>query len=196
MINPEAVDGYDGPESTAVVADPLDPLDPLYVVTESNHATGFHPTDRPSLEGPSIDMVILTNDRWITGETWDGSMVETFQEWADWRTETGVPTVVRTMDWVRANYDGGDDPERIRTFLREAYSLWGTDFVLLGGDAEVVPARHVGGTPAGASTSEFPSAWYYAGLDAVWGSINEGYFQQQADVYPELWLGRRSMCDS
>jgi len=199
VINPEGLDSYEPPDSSGIVADPVEPIDPLAVVTESNHATGFHPTDRPSLEGPAIDMVILTNDHWITGETWAGSMTETFQEWADWRTGTGLPTVVRSMDWVRANYSGSDDPESIRTFLKDAYSLWGTDFVLLGGDTEVVPARHSGGgdNPGNAPDAEYPSSWYYAGLDAAWGTLQNGSFSpSSADVYPELWVGRVPIRDA
>jgi len=159
------------------------------VVTDTSHATGFHPTDRPSLEGPSVDMVILTNGAWANGEGSHGDIVSPFQEWADWRTTTGVPTVVRTLSWVRENYRGADDPERIRNFLKDAYSLWGSDFLLIGGDVEVIPARIIG-TASSAPTSEFATAWYYADLESTWGSITDGYYNNDGGAYPELWVGR------
>ncbi|MBK8230548.1 MAG: hypothetical protein IPK72_08190 [Candidatus Eisenbacteria bacterium] len=160
----------------------------LHVVADTAHATGFHPTDLPSLEGPAIDMVILTGDGWANGIGDPGDMAAAFQEWADWRTQTGVPTVVRTVQWVREHYSGSDDPERIRAFLREAYSKWGTDYLLIGGDVEVVPARMSGGDPG--SETEFPVAWYYAELDVTWGSIKIPFFGGSGGAYPDLWVGR------
>ncbi|MBK8230090.1 MAG: hypothetical protein IPK72_05795 [Candidatus Eisenbacteria bacterium] len=161
----------------------------LHVVADTAHATGFHPTDLPSLEGPAIDMVILTGDGWANGIGDPGDMAAAFQEWADWRTQTGVPTVVRTVQWVREHYSGGDDPARIRAFLREAYSKWGTDYLLIGGDVEVVPARMWGGEASG-NPREYPAAWYYAELDVSWGQIHQPFFSGSGGAYPDLWVGR------
>lgn len=186
--NPEDFDRfYARADSGTIVVDPL-------AVYEENHATGFHPTDRPSLEGPSVDMVIISSELWANGETSHGDVATQFQPLADWRTKTGVPTVVRTLGWIRENYPGSDDPDRIRYFLRDAYSLWSTDYVLLGGDVEVVPARVVG--YYGAGSEEYPVAWYYSGLDASWGNIRNPGYGGIGDAYPELWVGRVPVRDA
>ena len=63
---------------------------------------GFQPTPYPSLEGSPVDYVIITND----------SLAATFQVLADWKTAKGVPTVVRTTEWIEANYRNGVDQRR------------------------------------------------------------------------------------
>ncbi|MCC7142671.1 MAG: hypothetical protein IT349_11280, partial [Candidatus Eisenbacteria bacterium] len=179
-----------------------------YAVTETSAATGFRPTESPSLEGPPVDMVILTDDVWANGFAPDGgSVIAPFQDWADWRTVTGVPTVVRTLRWVRDRYEGVDDPEKIRNFLRDAYAQWGTDFVVLGGDVEIIPARMMGG-PGSGPTGDRPSAWYYAGLDVDWNrpltnpdAPRDGWYVSSLDAtpseyFPELWVGRIPARDS
>ncbi|MFH1300364.1 MAG: C25 family cysteine peptidase, partial [Planctomycetota bacterium] len=168
-------------------------------VAETSHATGFDPTDRPSLQGSPVDMVILTEDSWIDGTEFDGDMTVAFQVWADWRTKTGTPTVVRTLSWIREIYTAGDDPERIREFLKEAYSLWGTDFVILGGDVEVIPSRtSLYDTPQANEEPDPSSDWYYAGLDSDWDSDDDGFYSWtfSVDAYPELWIGRIPARDS
>ncbi|MBD3335050.1 MAG: hypothetical protein GF355_06005, partial [Candidatus Eisenbacteria bacterium] len=172
---------------------------PSYAVAETTHATGFDPTERPSLQGTPVDMVIVTGGTWPHGDI-AGDMTVPFQRWADWRTKTGIPTVVRTIDWIRARYSGGDDQEKIRKFLEEAYSLWGTDFVLLGGDHELVPSRQAIVTqyPFPKPTDP-PSDWYYAGLDSDWNDPYDAYYDwyyEAVDAYPELWVGRLPARDS
>jgi hypothetical protein len=150
---------------------------------------GFLPSDLPSVEGSGVDMVILTTP----------VMESAFQTLANWKTKKGVPTVVRTMDWVDANYPAGHDrSERIRMFLQDAYRKWGLYLALLAGDYADVPPRDAwcrffyGGT-------EIPTDQYYTGLEGDWnldgdGLIGEGLYQgtndDQADLYPDIFVGR------
>ena len=54
----------------------------------------------------------------------------------------GQDAVVRTVSFIRQQYPyGADDPERIRLFIRDAYARWGTKWVLLGGDTDVITVR-------------------------------------------------------
>ena len=46
----------------------------------------------------------------------------------------GLGTTVVTIESILAKYPGGDDAEKLRNFIKDAYSTWGTDFVLLAGD--------------------------------------------------------------
>jgi hypothetical protein len=169
---------------------------------------GFVPTEFPSLEGPPVSMVMLTDDQRLDGGAVPG-MTAAFQDWANWKTSTGVPTVVRTVSWVDANYTGVDRPEKIRNFLKDAAALWGTDFVLLGGDLDIVPARLQGGPETtqldGPQAGDDAADKYYAELDQNWNLNGNAYFAESGlgqydagdDIvgtglggYVDLWIGR------
>jgi hypothetical protein len=94
-------------------------------------ATPFKPTQLPSVLGSPVAYVIVTND----------ALAAEFQRLADWKTESGVPAVVRTLTTIRQEYAGTDDADRVRRFLRDAYTRWGTKWALLGGDTDVIPTR-------------------------------------------------------
>ena len=95
-------------------------------------AVPFRATQLPSLLGSPVAYVIVTND----------AMAPAFQQLADWKTQSGLPAVVRTVSFIQQQYpSAADDAERIRLFLRDAYTRWGTKWVLLGGDTDVIPVR-------------------------------------------------------
>jgi hypothetical protein len=147
-------------------------------------AGGFQPTSVPSLEGSDVDYVIITND----------SLAATFQILADWKTSKGVPTVVRTTEWIDAHYKNGVDPaETIRTFILDAYQDWGIRYVLLGGDTDEVPVRLGHSTYLG--VKDLPADMYFGCLDGDWNADHDRYFGEpgttdQTDLYPEVYTGR------
>lgn len=151
----------------------------------------FEPTQVPSPTGSLVSYVIITSD----------DLANNFQALADWKTKKGVPAVVRTVSWINANYDGSDVQERIRNFIKDAYTNWGTTWVLLGGDVNVVPARYVECSvswcpnyPDGLITSDL----YYAHLDGNWNANGNSIFGEDegeyggdlVDYYPEVFIGR------
>jgi len=149
---------------------------------------GFQPTAAPSLEGSPVDYVIITPD----------SFAAAFQPLADWKTAKGVPTVIRTTEWIQANYRNGVDlQETIRFFLQDAYSKWGIKWVTLGGDTPQLPPRYGYSTFYGGG-KKMPVDLYFACLDGSWNKNHnnlwgEGYtFEEKddPDLYAELYLGR------
>ena len=83
-----------------------------------------------------------------------------------------------TTDFIVANYrNGADIQETIRLFLQDAYAKWGTEYVLLGGDTDVLPARYVINTfyPTYSQTS-IPVDLYYAALDGNWNANGNAFF--------------------
>ena len=149
----------------------------------------FRPTQVPSLLGSPVAYLIITSD----------ALVPAFQPLADWKTASGVPAAVRTLSFIREQYPAAvDDPERIRLFIRDAYSRWGTRWVLLGGDTEILPPRiaHVEFLD-----DEFiPTDLYYSCLDGNWNADGDSTFADafagswdpgdDADLLPEVWVGR------
>ncbi len=152
---------------------------------------GFNPTRTPSLSGSAVSYLIITNEE----------MASEFQRLADFKTSMGIPTVVTTREYIAANFRNGSDiQETIRLFIREAYQKWGTEYVLLAGDSDILPARYVVNTfyPAGSSTS-IPVDLYFACLDGDWNAnSNSGYGEpglaadggDEADFAEEVYLGR------
>ncbi len=134
----------------------------------------------------------------------DETMVEEFQRLADWKTAGGMPARVITLDWIISRYPIGVDlQERIRAFIRDTYQYWGTRWVLLGADTDILPARICQfnqhpfvGYEKGAVTCDY----YYACLDGNWNGDGDEIFGEQdsspeLDLYPEVCLGRAPVND-
>jgi hypothetical protein len=172
--NPEDVGG-----SRSAPADVVDEVGP----------TGFSPRYTPSLDGSPVEYVIITTEEF---EPY-------FSDLVDWKTKKGIPTVVRTVSWIESNYPGGcDTPERIRMFIADAYSSWGTTYVLLGGDTSIVPPRYI--------WSDYYGGWfitsdaYFGDLDGDWNDdgdhlFGEGYGGStepgdSVDLYTDVFVGR------
>ncbi len=149
----------------------------------------YAPASRPTTDGSTVDYVIVTVD----------SLAGAFQAYADWKTQLGLQTVVRTVSWVTANYPGGADrAETIRTFLRDAYRNWGLSYVLLAGDAAVIPYRSGRTTYFGGD--EIPADLYFQCLDGNWNADGDSLYGEgfvdltrtgdEVDLYPEIFVGR------
>jgi hypothetical protein len=156
---------------------------------EADVEAGFIPSLLPDLEGSPVEYVIVTNE----------DMKAEFEELAEWKTAKGVRAVVKTVEWIQANYPNGTDPaETIRFFLRDAYANWGTMYLLLGGDTDVVPIRYVKNTYNNPG-SEVPTDVYYSCLDGDWNDDGDEFFGEgymptapgdSVDLYPDLFIGR------
>lgn len=175
VLNPAALSDYAAP-LTAKAADA---------------PPGFTPTAAPSLEGSPVRFVIVTIDAFADG----------FQDLADYKTARGIPTVVRTVSWIRDNYLSSDGlSAQIRDFLRDAYVRWGAEYAMLGADVEIIPTKMIYNSlyPAG-DGSYLPVDLYYAGLDGDWNADGDdqpgepaqsGSGGDGADLAAELHLGR------
>ncbi len=140
-------------------------------------------TEFPSPQGNCVDMVIVTSD----------GMAELFQQLADHRTQRGIVTTVRTVQWIDQHYGGSDTQERIRNFLQSAHQHWGIQAVLLGGDDGVVPARHTGGweyIPVPYPAYQLPSDDYYGDLDGNWSYDGSVWRVISSPGFLDLCTGR------
>jgi Peptidase family C25/FG-GAP-like repeat/FlgD Ig-like domain len=161
------------------------------VVVPEESSKSFNPNRTPSLSGSAVQYVIITNEE----------MEAEFQRLADFKTGLGIPTIVITHEFITSYYrNGADIQETIRLFLQDAYGKWGTEYVLLAGDTDVLPARYVDNTyyPASGST-EIPVDLYFACLDGNWNANGNAHFCEadasagdgdDADFAEEVYLGR------
>ncbi len=146
-----------------------------------------------ALPEDNIEYVIITVD----------SFASAFQELADWKTKKGVPAEVVTLDYIYSNYTGADNAERVRNFLKDANSSWGTIWVLLGGQCdyewgqEIVPRRNVWykNTYLGYYPDEdtIPSDLYFSDLDGDWNADGDNIYGEstdEVDLYSDVFVGR------
>ncbi len=172
VVNPEMVDTYSFQE------------------IEVDHGDrGFVPSYLPSMEGSEVLYLIITNE----------SMAPAFDMFAEWKTQKGIPAVVRTVEWIRQNYRSGSDlGESVRIFIQEAYAKWGVEYVLLGGDTDVIPERQAYTT---FYYGEFiPTDMYYSCLDGNWNADSDSLWGEAyggasnpgdgTDMYSEVYIGR------
>ncbi len=152
-------------------------------------AQPYRPEQLPSVLGSPVEYLIVTSDE----------LAPYFQPLADWKTQSGVPAAIRTTSFIRGQYpSAADDAERIRMFIRDAYSRWGTKWVLLGGDTEVIPTRYAVTLFYGGES--IATDLYFSCLDGNWNAdgdsiYGEGYASTQApgdscDLLPEVYVGR------
>ena len=132
----------------------------------------------------------------------------TFQDLAAFKSIYAINATVVTVEEIVNNpiYWNStsmfnDTQAKIRNFIKYAYLNWHTDYVLLAGDASIIPPRmlwaegefHIGYT--------IPSDVYYACLDGSyngdrdlqWGEPNDGEDGGDVDLMAEVYVGRASV---
>ncbi len=154
----------------------------------------FQPRSLPSIEGSGVDLVIVCDP--------DHSAI--FETLAEFKTSMGLATVVRDLDWSRANYpQGADLQETIRFFLQDAYEKWGINYVILAGDTDIVPARFVHSYFKD-PPEDIPAELYYASLDGNWNANGNQWFGESTyggnvgdsvDIVADVNLGRLPVDD-
>jgi len=108
--------------------------------------------------GPGdYDYVIITQTSWVSA----------FQPLADWKTQKGVPATIVTTDWIyNSGGYSGTNIQKIKAFVQDVYTTWGTIYVLLGGDTNTVPCHTI--TFSDVDPDPVPNDVYYADFDADW----------------------------
>ncbi len=144
------------------------------LVTNPENIAVFSPQIRQGMDGiDEVNYVIVTTS----------ALASSFQDLATWRTKQGWKTEVKTTSWIYNNYSGYDNPERIRNFLKDYFANKGLIWVLIGGDADVVPVR----------LAAYPTDLYYSDLDGTWdanGNHQYGERSDSVDVYADVFVGR------
>ncbi len=120
-----------------------------------------------------------------------------FQRLADWKTKKGIPAKVRNVNWIISHYPGEDSAAKIRNYLKTLPDS-STEYVLLGGDVDIIPCRFAYAMTCSAGFSPgredtMPCDLYYADLQGTWdrdGDGSYGEIEDSIDLYPDLFIGR------
>jgi hypothetical protein len=150
--------------------------------------TSYTTTNAP-LQGDNYELLILTTDVLKDG----------FTPLKDAHDAQGLPTEVKTLSDV-SPFPGQRTPDTIRNFIRDEYITKGIDYVLIGGDADIVPAKMLW-VQAGGDTDTMPSDLYYSCLDGTfnyndndkWGEPHDGDGGGDVDLIGEVYVGRAAV---
>ncbi|RLI62889.1 MAG: hypothetical protein DRO67_06670 [Candidatus Asgardarchaeum californiense] len=139
---------------------------------------------KSSLE--EYDLLIITTD----------SLKGAFEDLKNYHDDHDIRTVIKTLT------ETGSSPEEIRDYIRNAYLNWNIDYVLLGGDDDVVPAKMLWVEGLDENVEPYstfmPSDLYYACLDGTfnydgddkWGEPTDGDNGSDVDLIAEVYVGR------
>jgi len=149
--------------------------------------------------GDCYDYVIITGDEFQ----------DEFQKLADWKTRKGIRAKVTNISSINSTYNGSDLQERIRAYIKWEVDFNNIEWVVLGGDVDVVPVRYLYNADTRANDAGYddnwdnlstPSDYYYAGLNGTWDQDGDGKYGEraylntnnidEADWYADVYVGR------
>jgi hypothetical protein len=139
------------------------------------------------------ELLILTSESFSSG-------FDTLKQIHD---ACGTPTIIKTLSDI-----GSSDLDDIRDYIRDAYNNWGIDYVLIGGDNDIIPAPILWVYGLDEETWEYetymPSDLYYACLDGPynydgddkWGEPTDGEGGGDVDLFADVYVGRACVGDT
>lgn len=146
----------------------------------------------------TYDYVIITTEQnslnyWDISEytpyNWESLMVRHSEEGLSCTLVT-TQAIDACPDYYNATPLFNDSQAHIREFCRDAYQDWNTQYVLVGADAEFIPARLMSYD----YEYDVDSDLYWSNLDNSFNADHDSYWGEAGDsgfdVYSELFLGR------
>ena len=73
----------------------------------------------------------------------DANTDVTVRDLIEHRISQGYTANIVTIEEIYSNYSGIDEAEQLRNFIIDAYSTWNTEYVVLGGDVNIIPQKSV-----------------------------------------------------
>jgi len=138
-----------------------------------------------------FDYIIITN------ETFE----DDYQILADFHALRGLKSTVTLISDITTNYAGVDLADQIRNYIIDEYADYPVQYILLGGDTDVIPDRELYANPgSGYADDDIPGDLYYGCLDRTtapgsgpdWNNNNNSYWgeENETDFLAEVYVGR------
>jgi len=129
--------------------------------------------------GRGYDLLIITTP----------AFAGSFEPLRDYHNAHGIQTEIHTTDDV-----GSNDPVVVRDYIRDRYLNDGIEYVIIGGDDDVIPAKdlYVDGEsnmPGDIFFSCLDGSWNWDN-DSRWGEPNDGEGGGDVDLIAEVYVGR------
>jgi hypothetical protein len=114
----------------------------------------------------------------------------------------GIKTKITSTEYINTAMTGIDLQEKIRNYIIAEYQQNGIEYVLIGGDVEIVPYRgfYCQVYSGGGYYTDFgiPADLYYSALDGNWNTDGDDRWGEadEDDLYPEVAVGRMTFSDT
>ncbi|MGB9743008.1 MAG: C25 family cysteine peptidase [bacterium] len=134
------------------------------------------------LEPGNYEHVIMTSQQYADSLVW----------LRDWRTRLGWRSKIVILESICATYPGRDNAEKMRNFIKDADTTWGTIFVFIA--RPDYPANYY--RVARAYGYDFFSDMYFSDLDGTWDRNNNNIFGEPADSvdgYADVHIGMMTL---
>lgn len=139
------------------------------------------------------DYIIITSD----------SLAPAFQELINWKIRKGLRAKVFTLDYIYniTSFYSGSNQEKIRFWIDYMHTYYNVKWVLLGGDATIVPVQYCQ-AKYGLETENVPSDLYYATYSMYspkWDNNGNGIIGEMGDLTdfsPLVYLTRAPVRNS
>ena len=174
-------------------------LDLLFVPKEIEITVEYQEPELSLFTADEFDMVIIAQDQFS----------QELQPLIDHKNEYGVRTFLKTTEEIYDEYEGRDQAEQIKYFIKDAIESFGISYVFLVGSIDLVPIR-MAGLQIETFFSDVPTDQYYADVYDCNGSFcgwdsnknnvyGEGIFSltediieyfDHVDLYPDVGIGR------
>lgn len=131
----------------------------------------------------------------------DSTFANSFRPYAEWLTDQGIPARIISQSTIYNYFDGRDQAEQIRNYIKYCYERGGVYFIL-GGDGGSPPklsfrkGMPYNYPPPDTDTVNYyiPTDLYFADLTGEWNADNDSWWgertQDSADRFPEVFVGR------
>ncbi|MCD6531968.1 hypothetical protein J7K99_05970, partial [bacterium] len=154
---------------------PVVPAVHIMDVNSSNYNIPPLPGDSP------VDVVIVT----------DSSLIDAAHTYLD-PTKYGFSARFVAIEDIYPLYDGIDNAEKLKKFLKDAYVNWGFFVLYLVGDYTHIPVKDLNATGADGIMADNPSDLYYAVLDGEINTDGDYLFGEslEDDIIPDVFYSR------
>ena len=106
----------------------------------------------------------------ITGQSIiDANTDYTIRDLISYKKSHGLTAKVVSIENIYGIYSGVDNAEKIRNFIKDAYTNWHTKYVLLGGDTNIIPTRKLY-CESSAGPDDIPGDLYFQALDGPYNN--------------------------
>ena len=165
-----------------------DKLEVVKKVDNPLTADSFSDTQNSPISSDNYHLLILTTQE----------LKNNFEPLKNAHNTKGMITEIKTLN-DSSIFPNSVTPEDIRDFIRDEYVDNGIEYVLIGGDNDVVPAKNLWVRAwTGGDTTFMPSDLYYACLDGTynyddderWGEPEDGDDGEDVDLVAEVFVGR------
>ncbi len=161
----------------AIAANPLfrgRPTDEAQVIQKVDNpetALTYQYTPAQTATAGSYSLLILTT----------AALKDHFTPLMDAHNQQGLTTEIKTLNDV-SPVTSSITPSTIRDYIRSEYLNSGIEYVLLGGDDDVIPAQKLYVEAwAGGDTDQMPSDLFYACLDGTYNYNGNDYYGEKTD---------------